>query len=273
MKRSLLPLGLLAFALAPTTAFADPAPVATSPYPAAAPVAPTAPPPAASAAPPGYPASPVTAPPRGAAPAAPAVPAASHYAYPQGYPPPPGYGYPPPYGGVAPGYYPPPGGYTYNPPAPQFTTRTEPYTGGPIPEGATLKTERSKGLLIAGGVTFGALYFGSIVYALAACPPGKEAGDCPSNSGWLYVPVIGPFATAADSNASFGGRNLAIFDGVFQLLGAATFIYAMAASKEVLEFREPARRAAAPSRKTASVRVSPIAPGAQVGASISAVAF
>lgn len=258
MKRSLLPLAL--FALAPTTAFADPAPIATSPYPVAAPTAPAASP-AASPAAPGYPA-PTTA-----------APAATHYAYPNGYPPPYAYGYPPAYGGVAPGYYPPPGGYTYNPPTPQFTTRTEPYNGGPIPEGATLKTERSKGLLIAGGVTFGALYFGSIVYALAACPPGKEAGDCPSNSGWLYVPVIGPFATAADSNASFGGRNLAIFDGVFQLLGAATFIYAMAASKEVLEFREPARRAAAPSRKTASVRVSPIAPGAQVGASISAVAF
>jgi hypothetical protein len=148
-----------------------------------------------------------------------------------------------------------------------------PYTGGPIPEGATLKTERSKGLLIAGGVTFGALYLGSILYALAACPPGKEASECPSNSGWLYVPVIGPFATAADSNASFGGRNLAIFDGIFQLLGAGTFIYAMAASKEVLEFREPVAQSPGQTRKTASLRVSPVAPGAQVGASLSAVAF
>lgn len=247
---------LVVLVLGSATAFADPpAPVgaeaAPSPAPGATPsttvATATAVTPTAPAPPPGY----VPAPPPG-----------------YGYPPPYGYGYPPP----GAGYYSP---YSYggvaHAPAPQVTVRTEPYKGGPIPEGATLKTERSKGLLIAGGVTFGALYFGSVIYALAACPPGKEAGDCPSNSGWLYVPVIGPFATAADSNASFGGRNLAIFDGIFQLLGAGTFIYAMAASKEVLEFREPA--APGQTRKSASIRVAPLAPGAQVGASVSAVAF
>lgn len=224
--------------------------------------------------------APVAAPPVGYAPAPLAAPV---YAAP---PPPPYYYYPPPY---YPSYYAPPAyGAPYPltinatatatanaysiPAAPRHRDtgpRLVPYAGGPVPEGAKLVDKHANGWIVAGASTFGALYVTSILYAAAACPPGAQANQCKANTAWLYVPAIGPFLTAADPAASYGGRNLAVFDGVFQIAGIVAMIGGYASTERMLEYREGSRA----SGEHASARrwmVAPGAPGAATGLSFAA---
>jgi hypothetical protein len=177
-------------------------------------------------------------------------PAPYGYGYGYGYAPPPYYGYPP----YVPSYA----------AAKPVTVRTVPYNGGPVPDGATLKTKRSNVLLGAGLITMGSLYVISAVYAMAACSPGDSAESCPSNTAWLYLPVAGPFIAAASPEASYGGRNLAIFDGAFQAAGLITAIAVLATSEDVLEYRDtPVGR----------VSIRPSAPAALAGASVRVTSF
>ena len=140
-------------------------------------------------------------------------------------------------------YYPQQNAYSLQPqtPAPApvkaaIPPRRVPYHGGEIPAGATVITRSHNGLLAAGLTVFGSLYAISVITAVASCTPGDSATSCRSNTAWLYIPAIGPFLTAADQNASFGGRNLAIFDGVFQLAGLAAAVGAYASSEQWLEY-------------------------------------
>jgi hypothetical protein len=114
---------------------------------------------------------------------------------------------PPPY------YYPP---YYYPPPKPA-RPRTIPYRGGAVAPGYHVEDKTSP-TLVTGIAMGGGAYVLSFLYALSECPPKTEKSECRANSAYLYIPVVGPFITAADSQASFGGRNLAIMDGVVQSL-------------------------------------------------------
>jgi hypothetical protein len=176
-------------------------------------------------------------------------------------------------------YYPQQNAYSLQPqtpaPAPApvkaaIPPRRVPYHGGEIPAGATVITKSHNGLLAAGLSVFGGLYAISVITAAASCTPGDSATSCRSNTAWLYIPAIGPFLTAADQNASFGGRNLAIFDGVFQLAGLAAAVGAYASSEQWLEYSGPTARAHAVGPRWA---VLPGAPGAQAGATLQITAF
>lgn len=156
------------------------------------------------------------------------------------------------------------------PAKPVISPRRIPYHGGEIPAGATVITKGHNGLLAAGLSVFGGLYLISVITAAASCAPGDSAPSCRANTAWLYIPAIGPFLTAADANASFGGRNLAIFDGVFQLAGLAAAVGAHASSEQWLEFTGAAARSPAPGPRWA---VLPGAPGAPVGVSLQITAF
>ena len=148
--------------------------------------------------------------------------------------------------------------------------RRVPYHGGEIPAGATVVTKGHNGLLAAGLSVFGGLYLISVITAAASCSPGDSASSCRSNTAFLYIPAIGPFLTAADPNASFGGRNLAIFDGVFQIAGIAAAIGAYASSEQWLEYPGPTARSAAPKPRWALL---PGAPGAPAGATLQITRF
>jgi hypothetical protein len=173
-------------------------------------------------------------------------------------------------------YYPQPYAYPYpqqqqpQPVKAPLSPRRIPYHGGEIPAGATVITKGHNGLLAAGLSVFGGLYVISVITAAASCSPGDSASTCRSNTAWLYIPAIGPFLTAADQNASFGGRNLAIFDGVFQLAGLAAAVGAYASSEQWLEYSGPTARAHAPGPRWALL---PGAVGANAGATLQITAF
>ena len=160
--------------------------------------------------------------------------------------------------------------YPYAPYAPaQPVTkapRPVPYEGGPIPEGTTLTRQYDKLLLGLGGGVLGGLWFLGTIDALMSCPPGKNADQCQSNTAWLYIPLAGPFLSAADKSATYGGRNLALVDGFLQLGAAATLIVGLATPKPVLEVKSSARASAA----APSFQLMPSAPGALAGFSFGA---
>ena len=173
-------------------------------------------------------------------------------------------------------YYPQPYAYPYlqqpqqAPAKAPISPRRIPYHGREIPAGATVVTRGHNGLLAAGLSVFGGLYLISVITAAASCSPGDSASTCRSNTAWLYLPAIGPFLTAADPNASFGGRNLAIFDGVFQVAGLAAAVGAYASSEQWLEFSGTTARRPAPGPRWA---VLPGAPRATAGATLQITAF
>lgn len=172
--------------------------------------------------------------------------------------------------------YPQPYAYPYFQPQARLAVkaaispRRVPYHGGEIPAGATVVTRGHNGLLAAGLSVFGGLYLTSVITAAASCSPGDSASSCRANTAWLYIPAIGPFLTAADPDASFGGRNLAIFDGVFQLAGLAAAIGAYASSEQWLEFSVTTARSTAPGPRWALL---PGAPGAPAGATLQITRF
>src|SRR3954468_23770453 len=176
--------------------------VAAAPAAAQTPAAPSAAPAAPSAAPAAPSAAPAAAPPA----AAPAV-----------APPPPGYAYPA-YG------YPPPPGYPMYPPAPQLRQpESVPYNGGPVPAGYHVEERARRGMIIGGTLTLGVPWVLGIVVA--------SGYDFSNQSGWLVVPVLGPWITIAsrktDGLCGYGNscpddngvRTMLILDGLTQAAG------------------------------------------------------
>jgi hypothetical protein len=95
-----------------------------------------------------------------------------------------------------------------------------PYLGGEIPESAHLESRLDWGLVKAGAWTLSTTYVLSLVYALETC--GAQM-SCRAGSSFLYVPVAGPFFTAAQAPTT-GGQALSVFDGVAQTVGAALLV-------------------------------------------------
>jgi hypothetical protein len=195
----------------------------TAPAPTAPPAAPAgavAPQPAAPA--------PLAAPPP--APPGAAAPPAAYPAYP---------GYPPPAG-----YPPPPPGYAYAYPAPPRAPESVPYDGGPVPSGYHVEERPRRGMLIAGPVIIGSAYAIGLTVA--------SSDNFPNSTGWLAVPVLGPWITLAarhrtdcvvndtefdtcDSTTDDSTtRTFLILDGLTQATGAILLIYGIASPKKVV---------------------------------------
>ncbi len=155
---------------------------------------------------------------------------------------------------------PPPPQVTVVKPPPPKPTNTYvvpslvPYEGGKIPADARLTSQPNMALIGAGLAVLGVSYVPSVFTAAIACPP---QADCTATRGvgWLYLPVVGPFITAAMATST-GGAALAAFDGVVQVSGAALVIAGLVAQKKFVMWQD----------KSASLTVTP---GAGNGAGVS----
>jgi len=149
---------------------------------------------------------------------------------------PPGYaGYPPPY--PYPGYPPqyPQGGYGYTPPEPPRTLHYE--EGQPIPQGYYLDESMRRGPIIAGVITLSVPY--AIGFSVAS------ALNFEDTTGWLLVPVLGPWITLAtrddicDPGSTRCGddraiRSLLVLDGLIQGTGAALLVWGLTSTTKRL---------------------------------------
>jgi hypothetical protein len=142
----------------------------------------------------------------------------------------------------------PPGGYV--------TPTIVPYEGGVIPNDAKLVAQPNLAFLGTGIGLFAASYAGALIYALSTCSAQET---CRGGSGYLYIPFIGPFVTAAvNETPTTGGRALAAFDGGVQLLGGALSIAAFVWPKKFVMWQG----------KSASVQVTPTTMGAGTSAGV-----
>lgn len=116
--------------------------------------------------------------------------------------------------------------------------------GDIIPPCYRLETEPRKGLVIAGAVTFGALYLLSAVAgaALEADTNATYAPDDEQDAFWpLLLPVVGPFAalgtikSSGEEDSFTAGRTiLLLVDGLGQGIGLAMLISGALAEREML---------------------------------------
>jgi hypothetical protein len=123
--------------------------------------------------------------------------------------------------------------------APKFV----PYEGGDIPSYAHLETRPNIAFIATGTSIFGSAYVTSLIYGLATC--GAQT-NCRAGSGWLYLPLAGPFVTSAQAPTT-GGQALAAFDGGVQVLGVALTIVGFAMPRKYVTWQT----------KTATVTLSP----------------
>ncbi len=94
------------------------------------------------------------------------------------------------------------------------------YQGGEIPRTAHIETRPNMAYIGTGLSIFGSAYATSLIYGVSTCSAQMK---CRPGSGWLYMPLVGPFITSAQSPTT-GGQALAAFDGGVQALGAALTI-------------------------------------------------
>jgi hypothetical protein len=128
------------------------------------------------------------------------------------------------------------------------------YEGGRIPKEATLTKQPNMALVGAGLGVIATAYIPSVITAAVSCPP--QADCIAKGAGWLYLPVVGPFITAAMA-PTIGGAALAAFDGGIQTTGAVLAIAGLVAQKKFVVWQD----------KTTSLHVTPGA-GANAGISI-----
>ena len=124
---------------------------------------------------------------------------------------------------------PPPSG-----PPPQYSaprTITDYDEGDPIPRGYHPVEHVRKGLIVGGAVTFGVLYFLSLLVA-AGNTDYANRNNTTSQTDALYIPAIGPFVQMTKSSAT-ANVFLAI-DGIAQTGGLIMLVGGIAAPKTVL---------------------------------------
>jgi hypothetical protein len=150
----------------------------------------------------------------------------------------------------------------YYPPARRM--RVVPYNGGPIPPGATLRTRRHTGLVVGGAVLFGVPYLISLFVGVACV---DSSLGCPAGQ-WLMAPVIGPIIAGAQGGGG-GWLSLGVLDGVLQAGGLTMFILGLAlTNQELVMYGE-----SDPHNRRTQWAVAPLAPGADVGATLTLRTF
>jgi hypothetical protein len=113
--------------------------------------------------------------------------------------------------------------------------------GTPLPEGYHIETRANRGLVIGGVATFG------IPYLIGTFGTLSVLGD--GNSGWLAIPIAGPWITLANRRTNCGeigepspggfecfadeaGNGLLIASGVLQAVGTAMIALGLASTRE-----------------------------------------
>lgn len=117
------------------------------------------------------------------------------------------------------------------------------YEGGKIPFGSSIEKRPNLAFVVTGTTILGTAYAASLITAVAMCGPGME---CSKGAGWLYLPIVGPFVTAAMAPTT-GGQALAAFNGGVQVLGASLAIAGFVAQKRFVVWQD----------KTASLKITP----------------
>jgi hypothetical protein len=116
------------------------------------------------------------------------------------------------------------------------------YEGGSIPEGTSLDKRPNMAVVGTGLGIFAASYLPSVITAIVACGPQSDCGAT-KGAAWLYLPIVGPFITAATSTST-GGAALAAFDGGLQLTGATIAIVGLVAKKQFVVWQDKATKVA-----------------------------
>lgn len=152
----------------------------------------------------------------------------------------------------------PPPGYVYAQPimyGPQvvYAPPLQPYEGGPVPPGMTVRTRARTGLISAGAAIFGVPWITSLIVATAA-----RSGDS-NGLGWLAVPAIGPIIAGAVNGASTTGWTVLMLDALLQSGGLAMFLYGITHPSQYLVPATPQVMGARPRLRWA------IAPGTAAG--------
>jgi hypothetical protein len=99
--------------------------------------------------------------------------------------------------------------------------------GEPIPPGYVKVQQLRTGRIVGGAVTLG------VMWLLSALAAASMVDNSNPGGGWLYVPVIGPFAELGN-NTSTSGATVLVIDGVAQAAGAALLISGLTDPKTVL---------------------------------------
>jgi hypothetical protein len=123
------------------------------------------------------------------------------------------------------------------------------YQGGAIPAGSTIEKRPNIAFVATGVSILGTAYAASLITAIAQCGPGMACSD---GAGWLYLPIVGPFVTAAMARTT-GGQAIAAFDGGVQTLGGALAITGFIAQKKFVVWQDE--------KQMASLAVTPNAGG------------
>ncbi|MEZ4392659.1 MAG: hypothetical protein R3A48_16340 [Polyangiales bacterium] len=153
----------------------------------------------------------------------------------------------------------PPQGYVYAQPVmygPQvvYAPPLQPYEGGPVPPGMTVRSRARTGLISAGSAIFGVPWITSLIVATAS------NRDSDSNGlGWLAVPAIGPIIAGAVNGASTTGWTVLMLDALLQSGGLAMFLYGITHPAQYLVPTGPQARVARPRLRWA------VAPGTGAG--------
>ncbi|HKO49445.1 MAG TPA: hypothetical protein VJV79_17070 [Polyangiaceae bacterium] len=127
------------------------------------------------------------------------------------------------------------------PATPKVAPTAWPYKGGPVPAGYHIEERPQQGLIVGGTLTL------VIPWALGVAAAGSS--DFSNQSGWLLVPVLGPWINIAarkpELTCRFSGdachveadnsyRIVMIIDGLTQAAGAFMLVYGLASPKEVV---------------------------------------
>jgi hypothetical protein len=127
------------------------------------------------------------------------------------------------------------------------TPESVPYEGGKIPADAVIDKRPNLTLVGTGLGIAGTVYVASVITSIAACPP-QSTCSATSGVGWLYLPLVGPFVTAAMAGSP-GGAALAAFDGGLQVLGGVLALAGVLAPKKFVVWQD----------KSASLAIKPTA--------------
>jgi hypothetical protein len=104
--------------------------------------------------------------------------------------------------------------------------------GQNVPSGYHQETRVRKGLIIAGGATFGGTYLFSLLLAAAGQDSASNGGG-KNDLAPLFIPVFGPFITMGNSTSATADVFLAI-DGAAQAAGVAMAVVGLSMPKTIL---------------------------------------